>query len=72
MKLYISHGADPGDDSEPCWFVVLPLEGQTVKSVIGTDITCQMAVGSLLAAGRVVFELSTDTGLSRQMYPANA
>jgi hypothetical protein len=52
VKLYISHGADPDD-----WFIVEPREGQTRTSIMGTPITPEMAVRSLLNAGRSVYEL---------------
>ena len=52
MRLFISHGADPGD-----WFIVEPREGRTTRSVAGTDITPEMAVESLMAAGRTVYEV---------------
>jgi hypothetical protein len=56
MKLHISHGA--GDEHGNFdWFVVEPLEGQTKKSIIDTDITHDMAIQSLLRAGRSVFEV---------------
>lgn len=69
MKLHISHGADPGDGSEPDWFVVLPLPGQTTTSVAGTPITHFAAVASLLNAGRTVFELDTSTGKAFRVSP---
>lgn len=62
MKLHISHGADPGDGGEPDWFVVKPLPGQEMTSAAGTPVTHEMAVASLLHAGRAVFELDTGTG----------
>lgn len=58
MKLHVSHSAGP----DPDWFVVLPLPGRTRTSVAGTPITHEMAVESLLNAGRTVIEL--DTGAS--------
>ena len=48
MKIQVSHGADPGD-----WFVVSPLPGE----VKGHGITNEMAVQSLLDAGRTVCEV---------------
>jgi hypothetical protein len=51
MKLQVSHGADSND-----WFIVEPREGQTKSSIVGTDITNEMAVDSLLSAGRTVYE----------------
>lgn len=62
MKLRISHGAGPDD-----WFVVRPLEGQATTSLAGTPLTHEMAVRSLLDAGRTVFELDTDDGSSAEI-----
>lgn len=50
MKVQISHGSDP---EEPSWFVVSPLPGE----VKGHGITNEMAVQSLLDAGRTVCEV---------------
>ena len=60
-KLHISHGADPDD-----WFVVKPLEGEITVSAVGTPITHEMAVQSLLAAGRRVYELNLTEADFRQ------
>jgi hypothetical protein len=62
MKLHISHGAGGGrpDFAGADWFVVLPLEGQTERSAAGTPITHEMAVSSLLGAGRAVYEVDLD------------
>jgi hypothetical protein len=69
MKLHISHGADPGDGSEPDWFVVLPLPGRTETYAAGLPVTHEMAVESLLRAGRAVFELDTGTGKASRVSP---
>ena len=61
MRLHISHGAGDGYGGFD-WFVVKPLEGETETSVAGTPITHEMAVWSLLRAGRTVYELETGTG----------
>jgi hypothetical protein len=63
MKLRISHGADPGDGSDPDWFVVKPLDGHTRTSVAGTLVTNDDEVHSLLAAGRTVYEIDAEPGL---------
>lgn len=55
MKIRISHGAQ--EAMGPDWFVVHPLEDRTQVSVAGTPITHDMAVMSLLSAGRAVYEL---------------
>lgn len=60
MKLHISHGAD-NDPLPRDWFVVKPLEGQTAPAVAGTWITHDMAVRSLLDAGRAVYEIDLST-----------
>lgn len=60
MKLQVSHGADPGDGTEPQWFIVLPLPGQVTRSAAGTPITNEMAVQSLLEAGRTVHEIEAE------------
>ena len=58
MKLYISHGARRSDDPDDVdWFVVKPMPGDTETSVAGTPITNNMAVTSLIRAGREVYEL---------------
>jgi hypothetical protein len=49
-EVYISHGAS-GD-----WFIVEPQVG-TNESMAGTPITTEMAVDSLLRAGRTVYRL---------------
>ncbi len=49
--IYISHGAGPED-----WFVVEPQVG-TQQSMAGTPIDIEMAVGSLIAAGRTVYRV---------------
>jgi hypothetical protein len=54
MRIAISHGA--GGD----WFVVKPLPGTTRTSVAGTQITHEMEVENLLAAGRRVYEVDLD------------
>lgn len=61
MKIRISHGAGHGPGSED-WFVVQPLQGHTRPSVVNTPITHDMAVMSLLAAGRAVYELDLPDG----------
>ncbi|HWI68653.1 MAG TPA: hypothetical protein VNS88_09760 [Nitrospiraceae bacterium] len=61
MKLHISHGARNSDDaSDVDWFVVKPLDGETTKSIVNTDITHDMAVMSLLRARRAVYEVDFD------------
>lgn len=60
MKIRISCGASMSDRNrydDRDWFVVHPLDGRTETSVAGTPITHDMAVMSLLAAGRPVYEL---------------
>lgn len=57
MKLYVSHGADP---DEPDWFIVEPREGHFRMSVLGTPITPEMEVASLLKARRSVYELDVE------------
>lgn len=54
MRIAISHGA--GGD----WFVVKPLQGETTTSIVNTPITHDMAVESLLAAGRRVYDVDLD------------
>jgi len=61
MKLFISHGANPDD-----WFIVEPREGQTVQSVAGTPITTEIAVASLRAAGRTVYEIDAEPFAGRK------
>jgi hypothetical protein len=63
LKLRISHGADPGDGSDPDWFVVKPLDGHPSTSAAGTPITNDDQVTSLLAAGRTVYEIDAVPGL---------
>lgn len=70
--LHISHGADPGDGTEPDWFVVLPREGQTHRSAVGTPITHGMAVSSLLDARRPVFEVDTEAMTVTRLEPGLA
>ena len=54
MKIQISHGADPENSS---WFIVLPLPNK--PSLVST-VTNEMAVKSLLLAGRTVYELDVE------------
>ena len=57
MIFHISHGARRSDSANDVdWFIVKPLNGETEKSVTGTDITHVDAVNSLLRSGRTVFE----------------
>ncbi len=56
MILHISHGAGDANGHYD-WFVVHPLAGETEKSIVNTDITHEMALESLLGAGRVIFEV---------------
>jgi hypothetical protein len=55
--LHISHGARGFEPDDVDWFVVHPLKGKTERSIVDTPITHEMALESLLRAGRVVFEL---------------
>ena len=48
--LYLSHGADGN------WFVVEPQVG-TNRSIVGTPITLEQAIRSLLDAGRTVYRV---------------
>jgi hypothetical protein len=66
MKLFISHGASPGNGTEPYWFIVDPRQRDTETSVDGTVITTEMAVNSLLAAGRTVYELDVIPGTGQR------
>jgi hypothetical protein len=50
VRIYISHGADPGD-----WFVVKPAIGDRAKA--RKKITPTLAVQSLLSAGRTVYTI---------------
>lgn len=56
MKIQVSHSATKADGTVS-WFVVQPLPGETEASVLGTPITNEMAVQSLLQAGRSVCEV---------------
>lgn len=54
--IQVSHGADPGN-----WFVVKPQPGQEEVPPVGEPIrTNEMAVQSLLNAGRAVYELTLE------------
>jgi hypothetical protein len=66
VKIQVSHGGDP---ENPAWFVVLPLPGTTRPSVAGTPITNEMAVASLVRAGRSVYELDVEPFLNKGAEP---
>lgn len=54
QTIYLSHSADRDD---PQWFIVEPRPGHTATSAAGTPITPEMAISSLVKAGRTVIEL---------------
>jgi hypothetical protein len=60
MLIQISHGADGNE-----WFVVSPRPGEVHITASGTTCTNEMAIESLLGAGRSVYALDVTAGSGR-------
>jgi hypothetical protein len=60
MIIQISHSADGNE-----WFVISPAPGEAHTTASGTTHTSEMAVESLLSAGRSVYALDVTAGSGR-------